>query len=678
MKIRLLGILVLVIILINYKIILNTSPIFGGDYIHFEKSGLTYLLHNSYQVWDSHLNLGWNRVALMGYAPINTIIGVIALLSGYNAPIVERIVWWLPFLVLSLFSTLKLSRYLSLGKKTYPFSLLIFLANTYILMIIAGGQIAGIGLAYAMLPLSAYYFLRLIDTVKANGKKIFPQSLVAGLILSFQLMLDIRIFYIGILLLVFYSLLSLFTERNQIFKDVLAIALYVFLIPFSITFAIHSYWIIPLVLYRVSPLQNGGAGFTTTSAITFFSFAKLENALGLLHPNWPENVFGKVGFMKPEFLILPILAFGALLFVREEKKEKRKYVGFFVLLGLLGAFLSKGVNEPFGSIYLWMFNNIPGFSMFRDPTKWYVLIAISYSLLIPFTVWKIQKFLNSKQNYFVKSRMFKLSIMVQLLAVGYFIYLIYPSLTGNLTGTFKKSLVPNEYLSLEKFLSSEDRYSRTLWVPTLQRFGYNSENHPAVLAQDFFHEVNNKKIINSLTSSESLLREAAIKYVIIPYDSQSEIFLTDRKYNERIYKEYKTQLEQVKWLKKIEGFGKIAVFEVADSADHIWSFKEGLVKNYRYVSPTKYVVSIQNARKGDRIVFAESFDNNWEAKVGKSIAAENTRFKNQFNSFELTVNGNYDLTIYYKPQYWVGVGLIIGGLTVLSVVFIFLILLRKR
>lgn len=678
MKIKLLGILVFIVILINYKIILSTNSIFGGDYIHFGKSGLTYLLHNSFQVWDSHLNLGWNRVALMGYAPINTIIGLIALLFRYNAPLVERIVWWLPFLILSFFSTIKLSHYLSLSKKIYPLSLLLFLVNTYILMIISGGQIAGIGLAYSMLPLSSYYFIRLTDELKDNKKRILSKSLVAGLILSLQLMLDMRIFYIGILLIFFYSLVSILTGGNFAYKKIAKVVVYTFLIPLLITFAIHSYWIIPLLIFKVSPLQNGGVGFTTASAISFFSFAKLENTLGLLHPNWPENIFGKVGFMKPEFLVLPLLAFGSLFFVENEKKEKRKYLVFFVLIGLLGGFLAKGVNEPFGEIYLWMFNNVPGFNMFRDPTKWYVLIVISYSVLIPFTIWKIHELLSAKKNFLTKSPIFNLCNGLVLLTVGYLAFLIYPSLSGNITGTFKGTFVPNEYRSLERYFLSQEKYSRTLWVPTLQRFGYNSDNHPAVLAQDFFQEVNSTKIINSLASSESLLRESAIKYVIIPFDSEGEIFLNDRRYEETIYNDYIRKVEQIKWLKKIEGFGKISVFEITNPADHFWSSKEDLVKSYKYISPTMYSISIQNAKKGDSIVFAENFDKNWEARIGENNKIESVRFENRFNAFNLLEEGDYDIKIYYKPQNWVGLGLAIGGFTILLFVIYFSILLMKR
>ena len=176
------------------------------------------------------------------------------------------------------------------------------------------------------------------------------------------------------------------------------------IIPLFGLIALHAFWILPAILTHQNPLEQLGSAYSTTGAVKFFSFAALENALSLLHPNWPENLFGKTYFMKPEFLGLPILAYISLLFIstKEKTKEQKKtvqYVLYFALLALIAAFLAKGANDPFGEIYLWMFTNIPGFGVFRDSTKWYVLIAISYSLLIPFSLKHLQdifkkKFLN--------------------------------------------------------------------------------------------------------------------------------------------------------------------------------------------------------------------------------------------------------------------------------------------
>lgn len=55
---------------------------------------------------------------------------------------------------------------------------------------------------------------------------------------------------------------------------------------------------------------------------------------------------------------------------------------FFAVLALLGIFLSKQVAPPGGFVYKLLFDHFPGFSAFREASKFYVLIAMSYSVMI--------------------------------------------------------------------------------------------------------------------------------------------------------------------------------------------------------------------------------------------------------------------------------------------------------
>src|SRR5207247_1280407 len=86
----------------------------------------------------------------------------------------------------------------------------------------------------------------------------------------------------------------------------------------------------------------------------------------------------------PEFLVIPIFAYSGLLFLKNAKKPR--VLLSFAFIGLVGAFLAKGANEPFGILYLWLFDHFPGFIMFRDPSKFYLLVAIAYSILITFSL----------------------------------------------------------------------------------------------------------------------------------------------------------------------------------------------------------------------------------------------------------------------------------------------------
>jgi hypothetical protein len=76
--------------------------------------------------------------------------------------------------------------------------------------------------------------------------------------------------------------------------------------------ALNSFWIVPNIL----SYTNAYHATVGDISLSFFSVAALSNSISLLHPNWPENLFGKVYFLQPEFLVLPMVAFSSLLFVK--------------------------------------------------------------------------------------------------------------------------------------------------------------------------------------------------------------------------------------------------------------------------------------------------------------------------------------------------------------------------
>ena len=130
------------------------------------------------------------------------------------------------------------------------------------------------------------------------------------------------------------------------------------------------------------------------------------------------------------------------------------------------------------------------------------------------------------------------------------------------------------------------------------------------------------------------------------------------------------------YLKKIDSYGKIQVFEIPFSKDHFWSFNKNLKTSYEFINPTRYRLNIKNAGINDRIVFAEGFDQSWIAK-NPNLHISSSEF-NKLNSFILPKAGNYILEIYYEPQKWVNVGLVISSLTLISLILFFARCYKKR
>lgn len=465
---------------------------------------------------------------------------------GFSWALAERIFWFWPMLLLSALSAYKLT-------KSW-IGVLIYTANTYVLMLAGGGQM-GVAMAYSIAPLVLARFIRLISAV--NPQRLNFKLLVAsGLVLAVQIMFDPRIAYIAMIAVLIY-----FVVRIRSMRHVLSVFLSSLLVPILIALVLNGFWIIGMLIHGLP--GEPVSGFTK-GGVDYFSFASFPQTFSLLHPNWPENIFGKTYFLKPEFLALPILAFSSLLFFNKNsyiaiQPFNHATVLFFALLGLLGAFLAKGSNPPFGQIYLWLFDYFPGFFMFRDPTKFYLLVALSYSFLLSFSVNAIYDRVISNIQF-----KFKIYFAFLLFTTCYLLFLIRPALLGQLSGTFKPHTVPGEYVELKDYLHSNPKYFQTLWIPARQRFGFSSKNHPALSGTDYFDVNSPEEVVGSLmnASKDALIRDSSLRYIIVPNDVQGELFVTERTYdeNKRLY--IIEKLQTIPWLSRKADFGKIAVFEV--------------------------------------------------------------------------------------------------------------------
>lgn len=605
--------------------------------------------------WDMHSVGGMGGDAIP-FLWIHLNLGAVVSTGSFlNLPwsLTERIFYLFPLLIALTTGPYLLYRKIFPESRTTWIVPIIYGLNSYILMIIGGGQLHGVGMAYSLLPFLLWFILK--------SSPNFRSSVILALVYSLILVFDIRFFYIASLTVPVFIAIR---YKGNFIKHLL----YLYIIPCLITVLLHSFWIMPLVLFPTNPIDDLGAGYGSLDAVKFFSFAKLENSISLLHPNWPENIFGKVGFMKIEFLTLPILAFASLFF-STKSKEQSKLILFFVAIALIGAFLAKGINDPAGNFYGYLFEHLPGFQMFRDPTKFYSLIALSYSILIPFTIYEIYILITKlKKNAKLLTYLY-ISIISLVL-----IFPILPALTGNLKGTFKSVTIPDEYKKLESTLANDQGFYRTLWIPSMHRYGYYSNIHPAV------SDVKYKDLLSNPVN----LQELGIKYVIVPLDTQGELFVSDRKYDNTKYERVVEELRRKTFLAEVGGFGKIKLFEVESPKDHFWSDKKGLVDNIQFVNPTKYIINISNAKIGDKVIFSESFDAYWFARnmdsqdkdLGKSLTSN--PYKRRLNSFTLREGGSYRLEVFYLKQKYVETGSFIGVFVIVSLVGYLIINMRKN
>jgi hypothetical protein len=622
----LLGIFLVFLIFFIFKAWFSFGFIAANDWEFFHFQNLKERLPIPF-LWN---NDGLGRVDVYRWAtPYFNLLTYSFVLIRFPWSIIEKIIWPWPFLVLIIFSSCYLAKIcFPKNSRLQVLTPLIYLFNTYILMIVGGGQM-GIALAYALAPLVLALFLR-----AKNSSFVIRDSIFVSLAFALQIMFDPRISLLTAGAIFLYA----------IFQYGLAIKKYLetFILPILITFGLHLYWLLPALLLRrpVLPAGYGEAGW-----VEFLSFGNFSDSLSLLHPNWPENIFGKVYFMRPEFLIIPVLAFTSLLFLKKLKVKAKREVLFFAFLALIGAFLAKGSKPPFGEIYSWLFRYFPGMNLFRDPTKFYLFVALSYSILIPFSLEQIIKRFK---------RVFSIKYLVLCLFLLSWLFLIRPAWLDQLGGTFKARELPPEYTLLKDFIHDQKEFFRTFWIPKRQIFGFFSNNHPAIEGAEL--------------PSEKELAEMGVKYVIIPFDSEGEIFLEDRQYSPEKRIELEEKLDQVSWLEKIEGFGKIAAYQTPGHRGHFFVNEERPSISWVMINPTKYSLQVKDASQPFELYFSETYDELWQAKIGEKIIPS-TEFEG-LNSFTIDQTGEFEVLVEFAPQKYVYWGLALSGLTALLVLFL--------
>ncbi len=655
-------IFVFILLFLIFKNWFIQSQIIGGDWPYFFQERLleTTLIPPS---WNAFLGNGMGGMSpLYSFQFFHHMTISIANIFHISWEIIYKVFWFGLFLFLCIFSAMFLFQVVY--KKSNMVSAitagLIYTTNTYILMVVGGGQM-GVGLGYAVCPFVIAVFIKLIDKIHTNTYRM-SDSLFAGLILALQVMFDPRISYISMVAVGLYTLFSL--KKDIHFLS--SLLFFVYFLPLLVMLLLHAPWLLPIFSFHTNPAADLGSDYTGIRAFTFFSFADFSHSFSLLQPNWPENIFGKTSFLPPYYLFLPLIAFSALFFIKKEATQK---ILFFCFLGLVGVFLAKGANPPFGMINSWMFEHIPGFVLFRDSTKFYTLIAISYAVLIPFTLIHIDDYLGKlKKN----TKIISLSFFIFLFL---WISLIFPAVLGQIDKTLAKNQsIPKEYRMLGTYLGDQKDFFRTLWIPRQQRFSFVSDIHPAIEAQPLFQVKNSSEVIKKLQKKETkkYLQNFGIKYFIVPYDPYGEVFFDDRKFDKKQYEETIQGLKGITWLDEVKGFSKIAVFTLEGNKKHFWISGAGNISGKK-IHSDEYDVHIKTDKPAT-VIFVENYNPSWVASInGKEIRSQ--RNNDGFNMFSIEKAGTYTGKIFFKQKEVFTLGWYISIMTFLVILVVFL---RKK
>ena len=493
---------------------------------------------------------------------------------GGTFMLTEKIFFFLPIIVGSTFGAyLFLRQYL---KPPMAFlGTLLFAFNTAMIFNYAGALT--IATAYALTPLALYLFMQYMARPK-NRLLLIQNALVFSIIAAYEQRIVLLVFAMAFGLVFFNTAFSGWKYlRLRIPSMAKLLAIFILL---------HAFWLIPYA-------ANATSGVTFSDLLSrqlFVSFSSIQNSLTLFHPFW-------TGARPATFIIqhipvfawvLPLVAFSGFLIpkaVRDKVLDHREYL-YWAIVALLGMFLVKQVNDPFPTVYPWLYAHLPGSAAFREASKFYLLVALGYAVLIPRSIVLLKAYFDDRLAH-QKNPWHKLLYAGPVAAVGFLLILnVWPLLTGSFKTLYAARQEPQDYQLFNEYIGNQKEFFRVLWVPTNSRWGDQSNIHPSVTVgqmskgdwltqlgadpDDALATLRDKSAgLFDKQTSDTALNSASIKYVVVPIrdTANEDDFFT--KYGDDRQK-YIDQLNDKSYLKKVDiGTKELLVYENKDYNGYI-------------------------------------------------------------------------------------------------------------
>ncbi len=477
----------------------------------------------------------------------------------------------------------------------------------YSLNIFVAINLSGSGvliLPYIFLPLQ----LLLVEKVLSKNKFIY----IFFLSLSFLLATSINppTLAINIIVLFLYLFYKKITLKINIFSLIKP-----FFKTFFTTILINSYWIVGVfsfftssadygsILSETLSMQNGSSSYLNVFRfLGLWSFS--QGFGGKPYFNYSDFVLNNLVFILASFFIV-IFSFSSLFF---KGKNSIKY--FALLLIILSMPMAVGTKEgAFASLYEWSYNNIPLFSMFRSSYKLVAVYIFAISVLMtinlvnlksdflkktysaillfciivssyPITFQKV--FLDGKKvseipNYYKDARNFiikdKSNFRVFLLPVQYFPVYEWGKINSHPEIFFEKSIVARQ-------AGSENEKSNKL---SIKAYNY-------LFNKDY-------------SNFEKVMSVLNVKYIIQRNDF-------DWKYYEDISQSPEKIKEYLSPYKKIVQIGKLDIYELPSK--NLGTINLQGTAEFQKINPTNYKIYLKNVKNKEDLKFLESFDKNWQ------------------------------------------------------------------
>jgi len=574
----------------------------------------------------------------------------------FSYEIILRLLIFLPIILWNFLWSYLLVKYITKSNLWWIFWAIVFWFNTYILI----GQTGQLTLsaAFALWNFLIYFFLKLIDNKEFIVKDFIYTIFLAILVWYYEF----RSFYIISFILFFYvifkSILLIKQKEYKYFFSILKrfFWLYFFVLLFNL------FWLVPFI--KAETLSNND---TLWRPLFWNQYMNILQSFTLFHPFWSlkwVTVF-HVNLIPLYQWLIPILwLLGFTLWYKKNNK-----IFFFFLILLLGIFLSKQVWKPFSHAYEWLYKNFPWFSAFRESSKFFYIVALWYSVLI----WNLVSTLYDKykkNNNIIKLNIILIIILtvffINLIPFNTWkiSWLFHKRYIDKDYLIFKNFILKNKW-NYKIFWMP--RYSRW-WYYDLNKPFISAEtiiNHnwkKIFSYKDYRWWAMKDQLLDIIKQnfSNDLFDNSWIKYVVVPLEDKinDDNFFIYYWWNRDIYIE---ELKKLKWLKQIDLWTKdLILFENKWYKKLFFSNKlKDEQLQYNINDWWSYFIKIDKLHNKDiTLYFWTKYNSNWKLYLWKlnykTIFNNNWLVKDKKTNYNLNswTISKQEIIDYVNKYYW--------------------------
>lgn len=693
--------------------------LFFSDWTHWSNSAVQDLLNFWYGWWITYFNFWWDNIQY--YFNFFKLIWWVI----WDYETATKITFFIPVALLWFLSPFFLVKHYTKHNYVAFLVSLFFWLNTYFLV----RQTAHIPIAIVIgiMPLLLLFFDKFIQN---NNKK---DLLLFSFLYFIWICYEVRLMYIITFLLIIYFLF--FGIKNISSKFFWKYVL-LFII---IQLLLNIFWLLPTILFSgesISWTANRWLFWNHLFNI-LYAFNIFDSSWSWWVPNQdfiPQPI--------PIYLwFYPILIVVSILFIKKQTANSKKLMLFWLTISIIWIILTTQSSDPLPWLYQWLYYNFPWFNLFREASKFYIITLLWYTIILGVFInylYKINK--NIFHIIWVIIILISASIAKPLITkeiwttyvwkiqpIEYKIlndYIIsqdesFKTLSIPINSQWLHFNVKNPKVSLIQVIDSAYK-DFTITPPIYRNYGD--------VASFIFEPISNK-----------LLDISWIKYVIIwLFDEQDNFF----RFYGSSPEEYYNKLKSFTFLKElnIDWIDKVKIFENTWYLSTVFSSNKNITqdnlnnleyKNIKFIQQNPSYYNFKLNLNSDKIInLSQENNKNWSLIIWKfkpidiitwdlfSIANKNTSL-DFINAWTLSkdeiisyVNKNYskelekqwypkqllngkidykyyilnsdgsidiDVTLYFKPQSYFYLGLIISGTTfIVLTLYLTISVIRNR